>query len=312
MTQPIIQLTQVSAHYRTRSRHVQALKQVDLAVQPGEIFGLLGPNGAGKTTMLSCIEGLHPYEGTITVDGLDVRRHTHQVKRKLGIQLQRSALISNLTAAELVRTYAALYEVYLDRRQIMALLAQVQLTEQANALARQMSGGQQQRLALALAMANDPQIALLDEPTEALDPAARRAIWDIVRAFCQRGRTVLITTHSMEEAETICGRVAILDRGRVVACDTPARLIAHAGLHPTLRVKLDAPLEQVKRLEGVFAARYAGEYLEVETAHPERTLQHLSTLAATNGRGVADFSVRQPNLEDVYLKLVGNPLRAQP
>jgi len=312
MTQPIIQLTQVSAHYRAHGRHVQALKQVDLAVQPCEIFGLLGPNGAGKTTMLSCIEGLHPYEGTITVDGLDVRRHTHQVKRKLGIQLQRSALISNLTAAELVRTYAALYEVYLDRRQIMALLAQVQLTEQANALARQMSGGQQQRLALALAIANDPQIALLDEPTEALDPAARRAIWEIVRAFCQRGRTVLITTHSMEEAETICGRVAILDRGRVVACDTPARLIAHAGLHPTLRVKLDAPLEKVKQLEGVFAARYAGEYLEVETAHPERTLQHLSTLAATNGRGVADFSVRQPNLEDVYLKLVGNPLRAQP
>ena len=309
MNQPIIQLTQVSAYYRARRQHVQALKQVDLAVQPGEIFGLLGPNGAGKTTMLSCIEGLHPYEGTITVDGLDVRRHTHQVKRKLGIQLQRSALISNLTAAELVRTYAALYEVYLDRRQIMALLAQVQLTEQANALARQMSGGQQQRLALALAMANDPQIALLDEPTEALDPAARRAIWDIVRAFCQRGRTVLITTHSMEEAETICGRVAILDRGRVVACDTPARLIAHAGLHPTLRVKLDAPLEQVKRLEGVFAARYAGEYLEVETAHPEHTLQALSAL---NGRGVADFSVRQPNLEDVYLKLVGSPLQAQP
>ena len=146
--------------------------------------------------------------------------YTYQVKRKL--QLQRSALINNLTAAELVRTYAALYEVYLDRRQIMALLAQVQLTEQANALARQMSGGQQQRLALALAMANDPQIALLDEPTEALDPAARRAIWDIVRAFCQRGRTVLITTHSMEEAETIYGRVAILDRVCVVVCDTPA------------------------------------------------------------------------------------------
>jgi len=128
--------------------------------------------------------------------------YTYQVKRKL--QLQRSALISNLTAAELVRTYAALYEVYLDRRQIMALLAQVQLTEQANALARQMSGGQQQRLA----MANDP--------------AARCAIWDIVRAFCQRGRTVLITTHSMEEAETIYGRVAILDRVCVVVCDTPA------------------------------------------------------------------------------------------
>ena len=126
--------------------------------------------------------------------------YTYQVKRKL----QRSALISNLTATELVRTYAALYEVYLDRRQIMALLAQVQLTEQANALARQMSGGQQQRLA----MANDP--------------AARCAIWDIVRAFCQRGRTVLITTHSMEEAETIYGRVVILDRVRVVVCDTPA------------------------------------------------------------------------------------------
>jgi ABC-2 type transport system ATP-binding protein len=122
---------------------------------------------------------------------------------------------------------------------------------------------------------------------------------------------VLITTHSMEEAETICGRVAILDRGRVVACDTPARLIAHAGLHPTLRVKLDAPLDQVRRLEGVFAARHVGEYLEVETAHPEHTLQALSALAAINGRGVADFSVRQPNLEDVYLKLVGTPLQAQ-
>ncbi len=312
MNQPIIQLTQVSAHYHARSGRIQALKQVDLAIEPGEIFGLLGPNGAGKTTLLSCVEGLHPVsEGTIRVDGLDVSRHPRQVRRKLGIQLQRSALISNLTAVELVRAYAALYEVYLDQRQIAQLLEQVQLAEQAHKLARQMSGGQQQRLALALALANDPGIALLDEPTEALDPAARRAIWAIIRAFRERGRTVLITTHSMEEAETICGRVAILDHGRVLACDTPARLIAASGLNPMLRVKLDVSLEQAQRLEGVCAARYAGEYLEIETPHPDRTLQALSALAAAAGRRMADFSVRQPNLEDVYLKLTGSPLQTR-
>lgn len=305
MSQPIIDARNLIAAYGP----MQALKGVSLTVEKGEIFGLLGPNGAGKTTLLACVEGLHkPKQGSVHVGGINVQTDTAATKRQLGIQLQRTALMDDLTVAELVEVYAALYEVYLTSGQINDLLTRFDLIEKRNTLARRLSGGQQQRLALAVAIANDPQIVLLDEPTSALDPHARRAVWDIVRQLHDEGRTVVLTTHAMEEAEALCGRIAIIDRGQIVACDTPAALIANLQLNSMLKATVELPLDQVRSLPDVSNARYTGQHLEVETARPEVTLTALHELAARSGRSIRDVMLRQPNLEDVFLKLTGHAL----
>ena len=306
-----IQIDRLSATYGRRAKLVQALRDVTLEIRAGEIFGLLGPNGAGKTTLLSCLEGLHePAEGRVRVGGLDVSVEPAAAKRNLGIQLQHTALLDDLTVAELVEVYAALYEVYLNADQVSELMERFGLSEHCNNLARRLSGGQKQRLALALSVANDPEIVLLDEPTSALDPHARRAVWGIIRELHGEGRTIVITTHAMEEAEALCGRVAIIDAGRTVACDTPARLIAGLDAHPVLKTSLDAPLEQVRSLPGVCATRYSGQYLEIETSQPQLTLPALHGLALQLGGSIGDVMLRQPNLEDVFLKLTGKQLSA--
>lgn len=305
MSQPIIHAQNLTAAYGT----VQALNGVNLSVEKGEIFGLLGPNGAGKTTLLACVEGLHtPKEGTVHVDGLNVQTDTAATKRRLGIQLQKTALMDDLTVGELIEVYAALYEVYLTSRQIDDLLGRFDLLEKRSTLARRLSGGQQQRLALAVSIANDPQIVLLDEPASALDPHARRAMWEIIRQLHDEGRTILLTTHAMEEAEALCGRVAIIDRGQLVACDTPAALIASLQLNAMLKATVELPLDQVRALPSVSNARYTGQHLEVETARPEVTLTALHEAAARSGRSIRDVMLRQPNLEDVFLKLTGRTL----
>jgi ABC-2 type transport system ATP-binding protein len=305
MSQTIIDIKDLSAAYGS----VRALNRINLTVEKGEIFGLLGPNGAGKTTLLACMEGLHkPKGGEVHLAGMDVQTNTAATKRQLGIQLQKTALLDDLTVAELVEVYAALYEVYLTAGQIDQLLERFDLAEKRNTLARRLSGGQQQRLALAVAIANDPQIVLLDEPTSALDPHARRAVWDIVRHLHEEGRTLVITTHAMEEAEALCSRIAIIDRGEVVACDTPGGLIASLQLNSMLKATVELPLDQVRTLPSVSNARYTGQHLEVETARPELTLTALHELAARSGRSIRDVMLRQPNLEDVFLKLTGHAL----
>ena len=305
MSKPIIDARNLIAAYGS----MQALKGVSLAVEKGEIFGLLGPNGAGKTTLLACVEGLHkPNQGSVHVGGINVQVDSTATKRQLGIQLQRTALMDDLTVAELVEVYAALYEVYLTSNQINGLLTRFDLIEKRNTLARRLSGGQQQRLALAVAISNDPQIVLLDEPTSALDPHARRAVWDIVRQLHDEGRTIVLTTHAMEEAEALCGRIAIIDHGQIVACDTPTALIANLQLNSMLKATVELPLDQVRSLPDVSNARYTGQHLEVETARPEVTLAALHELAARSGRSIRDVMLRQPNLEDVFLKLTGHVL----
>lgn len=305
MSQPIIDAQNLSAAYGS----VAALRGVSLTVERGEIFGLLGPNGAGKTTLLACVEGLHkPNSGQVYVGGRSVQSDTASTKRQLGIQLQKTALLDDLTVAELVEVYAALYEVYLTSGQINKLLERFDLVEKRHTLARRLSGGQQQRLALAVAIANDPQIVLLDEPTSALDPHARRAVWDIIRQLHDEGRTIVLTTHAMEEAEALCGRIAIIDRGQIVACDTPGALIANLQLNSMLKAIVELPLDQVRALPSVSNARYTGQHLEMETAKPELTLTALHELAARSGRSIRDVMLRQPNLEDVFLKLTGHAL----
>jgi ABC-2 type transport system ATP-binding protein len=305
MTDPILVIENVRAAYGRGAKRVEALKGVSLTVARGEIFGLLGPNGAGKTTLLSCLEGLHtPESGTLRVTGLEPKA----AKGRLGVQLQKTALLDDLTVAELVELYAALYDVRLSRAQVADLLARFDLTEQRGKLSRHLSGGQQQRLALAIALANNPEIVLLDEPTSALDPHARRAVWDIIRAMHDEGRTILLTTHSMEEAEALCGRVAIIDGGRIIANGTPASIVAGLNIHPVLKVSAELPLEQVRALPEVLAARYTGQYLEIETKQPQAAMPALTALAAQLGRSLREVVLRQPNLEDAFLKLTGRTL----
>ncbi len=307
--QDIIHLTDIHAAYNRGRNRVVALSGVDLTVRRGEIFGLLGPNGAGKTTILSIVEGLmKPERGQAFVDGIDAVARPNEAKCRLGIQLQRSALLDDLTAAELVRLYAALYEVDLPAARVVELLGRFGLADKAGVFARRLSGGQQQRLALAVAVANDPRVVLLDEPTAALDPRARRDVWDMIRRLHDDGRTILLTTHSMEEAEALCSRVAIIDSGRIVASDTPAALVAGLGATPVLKAALELPLDAVQPLPGVRAARYTGRHLEVETADPQTTLAALHQLAADRGRLVGEVTVRPPNLEDVFLSLTGKSL----
>jgi ABC-2 type transport system ATP-binding protein len=250
---PLITVTDVDVAYGAHT----AVHQVSLEVGRGEVFGLLGPNGAGKSSLLACIEGLQrPKTGRISVAGYDVATQAKHVKAQIGVQLQKSALFPELTALELVACFAALYERFPSHREALALLERFGLADKAGVRARTLSGGQQQRLALALAFVNDPQVVLLDEPTTALDPHARRGVWELIRSMRAAGHTILLTTHSMEEAEALCDRVAIMLNGRIVALGSPTTLIArYAPPAP-------APATRTPNLEDVFLALTGRNYSE--------------------------------------------------
>jgi ABC-2 type transport system ATP-binding protein len=246
--EPIIELHHLVVAYND----LRAVDSLSLTVLRGEIFGLLGPNGAGKTSTLATIEGLRrPDAGSVRIAGHDISGGaTAAVKQLLGVQLQTSAMFSELRLTELLELYAALYEIFPTKAQLIALLERFGLSQKASARAEQLSGGQQQRLALALAVINNPQIVLLDEPTTGLDPQARRGVWAIIRRMQAEGRTVLLTTHSMEEAQELCDRIGIVDSGKLIALGTPLELIQRHA--PPL-----TPEEAARRspnLEDVFLA----------------------------------------------------------
>ena len=208
---------------RKRYGQLTAVDGVSFDVAEGEVFGILGPNGAGKTTTLEMIEGMRPIdEGSATIDGIDVRRDPREVKRRIGIQLQSSAFFDELTLVELLHLFGQLYGRDVDPQ---ALLGMIELTEKAKSQVRTLSGGQKQRFSIASALVNDPRVLFLDEPTTGLDPQARRHMWGVIRRIREEGRTVVLTTHYMEEAEELCDRVAIMDGGRIIALDTPMALV---------------------------------------------------------------------------------------
>jgi ABC-2 type transport system ATP-binding protein len=239
--EPIITVHELRKRYGS----LTAVDGVSFEVAGGEVFGILGPNGAGKTTTLEMIEGMRSIdEGSATIDGVDVRQDPREVKRRIGIQLQASAFFDELNLRELLHLFGRLYERDADAD---ALLADVELTEKAGATVKTLSGGQKQRFSIAAALVNDPRVLFLDEPTTGLDPQARRHLWELVRRLRDRGHTVVLTTHYMEEAEELCDRVAIMDRGRIVALDTPQHLIdalVERGFHKE-RVERLANLEDV-------------------------------------------------------------------
>ena len=239
---PIISVTDLRKQYGS----LTAVDGVSFEVAEREVFGILGPNGAGKTTTLEMIEGMRPIDaGEAVIDGVDVKADPREVKRRIGIQLQSSAFFDELTLVELLHLFGRLYERDVDP---MALLDLVDLTEKAKSQVRTLSGGQQQRFSIASALVNDPRVLFLDEPTTGLGPQARRHLWGLVRTIRDSGHTVVLTTHYMEEAEELCDRVAIMDRGRIIALDTPQRLVDQL----LGRGFTKARVERLANLEDVF------------------------------------------------------------
>jgi len=296
-----------------RYKQTLAVNDISLDIAEGECFGLLGPNGAGKTSTLSVIEGLvRPTQGRVTVGGHDVVHASKAAKRLMGAQLQSSSYFPDLTTTELVQLIASFYELFPTRQQAIAQLARFDLAEKANARVAQLSGGQQQRLSLALALTNDPRIVLLDEPTAGLDPQARRGVWQSVRQLKAEGRTVILTTHYIEEAEMLCQRVGVIDHGQIIALGTPQDLIDRMGENSTLSAELDLTPEQVaviRALPGVTGVSYEDGRLAVQTTQSIETLVALQQFAIAAGQPIRDVNIRQPNLEDVFIALTGRAIR---
>ncbi|MBV7530758.1 ABC transporter ATP-binding protein [Chitinophaga sp. sic0106] len=218
----ILDVNQISVYYG----QFQAVKDVSFNVRPGEIFGLLGPNGAGKTSTLSAIEGLlKPHSGSITVAGYDIVKEPLQAKANMGVQLQSTSYQPELTITDILRLFAGIYGVKLTSPEITKMLEDIQLQDAVGKKFGQLSGGQQQRVSLLISTIHNPVLVMLDEPTTGLDPQSRRQLWERIEAIREQGHAVLLTTHSMEEAEAVCDRIAIIDHGRIIAIDTPERLI---------------------------------------------------------------------------------------
>ena len=231
-SQIILDVRDLSVVYGTKT----AVDGISLQMARGEIFGLLGPNGAGKTSTLSAIEGLiKPRAGTVSLGGVDIGDHPSQAKAKLGVQLQATSFQSQLTIKQIVRLYAGLYGLRLSGSEITAGLQEIGLGDEAGKPFKQLSGGQQQRLSLYIAVIHNPALLLLDEPTAGLDPQSRRQLWSRIELIRQRGGSILLTTHSMEEAEAVCDRVAIIDHGRLLTCETPQNLISKHKDAPEVR-----------------------------------------------------------------------------
>jgi len=301
---PVIQVAGLSKSYGA----TRAANAITLDVFEGEIFGLIGPNGAGKTTTMECIEGLRrPDQGHLSVLGLDPFRDTVALLDRIGVQLQEAQLQKRIKVREAIALWSSLYRRPLDGHQ---LLSQLGIDAKANALFMTLSGGQKQRLFIALALINDPEVVFLDELTTGLDPQARRAIWDLVRGIRDRGKTVFLTTHLMEEAERLCDRVAIIDHGRIVDIDSPAGLVdRHCPERTVLIGTGDAQAaDMLGRVIGVDSAAREGANVVVR-ARSVDVMTGLIRCLADRQIVVTDFRTIVPTLEDVFLKLTGHSVR---
>jgi ABC-2 type transport system ATP-binding protein len=288
-----------------------AVEDVSFEVKEGEIFGMVGPNGAGKTTTIECLEGLRkPDAGTLRVLGVDPQREGHTLREHTGMQLQQSNLPERMKVWEALDLYASFYPKAADWKE---LLSQLGLEEKRNAPFSKLSGGQKQRLFIALALLPDPQLVFLDELTTGLDPQARHAIWDLVRDVRSKGKTVLLTTHFMEEAERLCDRVAILDHGKIVALDTPAALIRSLEVEERVVFNLDGTLPAgfEKALSGETRVEVQGDRVVVHGKNGRKVplVSEVVSLLTNQGIQFRDLRTEQPTLEDVFLSLTGREMR---
>jgi ABC-2 type transport system ATP-binding protein len=287
----------------------RAVDGISFSVEQGEIFGLLGPNGAGKTTTVEILEGLRDADaGAVELFGQDVRRSRDEVKQKIGVALQTTTLMQNLTAWELLDLFGGFYNHAVDPD---PLLDRLGLTEKRNARVQTLSGGQQQRLSVALALVNAPQLVFLDEPTTGLDPQARRSLWDVVREMKSEGRTVLLTTHYMEEAELLCDRIAIMDHGKILAMDSPEGLVKSQFTERAIEFAKPegATSADFADLPGVLRAADEGEDIVLYADQVQRTLGALLERAEERGMELDDVHIRRATLEDVFIKLTGRRIR---
>lgn len=304
-TDIVIQVDGLTKHYG----ELRAVDGVSFGVRRGEVFGILGPNGAGKTTTLECIEGLtEPTSGATTVLGIDTQREPQKVKERIGVQLQASAYFDYLTLKEILDLFARFYKRSTDA---MELLARVALEDRANTTVAKLSGGQQQRFSIAAALINDPQIVFLDEPTTGLDPQARRSLWEFVQAMNTQGRTIVLTTHYMEEAEFLCDRVAIMDSGKIVALNTPANLTR--ALPVPFEIKIAASgdycLDELRRLKCVHEVIVDDEGMtRLSSADASVSVPDIMRWATGADVMLIHLEVKPASLEDVFLHITGRAL----
>jgi ABC-2 type transport system ATP-binding protein len=293
---------------------VEAVRDLSLTIEEGCCFGLLGPNGAGKTTTVEILEGLlPPTAGEVAVLGRRWGRDDHEIRERLGVCLQQTVLSEKLQVGETVALFRALYRDGRDPREV---IEDVGLQEKAKARVGTLSGGQKQRLAVACALVGDPELLFLDEPTTGLDPQSRRQVWDIVNAFKQRGRTVVLTTHYMDEAEKLCDRIAVVDHGKVIARGTPRELIRSLGGDHVVEIAVEeadgrgpfAP-EELAGLPSVRSVHAEAGHLLLTVTEPHVAIPPLLARLDERGRGLSSLSTRHASLEDVFVSLTGRHLR---
>lgn len=305
MGEPIIRVENLYKSYGA----VEAVRGVSFAVAEGEVFGLLGPNGAGKTSTVEILEGLRtPDRGLVRVCGLDPEKSGAEFKERIGAVLQSTSLPDKLHVKEAIELFAHFYHRRADTHE---LLKRFQLDEKRDASYDHLSGGQKQRLALAMALVNDPQVVFLDEPTAGLDPQVRREIYDIIEQLKREKKTILLTTHYIEEAERLCDRVAIVDYGRVIALGTPRQLKQGSAGTTRIEVRLARPMTdgRLARLEGVSDCReFDGAYI-LHSTRPPQTIVALVKELETEKNELQSLEMFSPSLEDVFIELTGRRLR---
>jgi ABC-2 type transport system ATP-binding protein len=288
---------------------VEAVRGIDLAVDEGECFGVLGPNGAGKTTTIEILEGLlDPTGGEVEILGMRWRRSGDAIRQRIGISLQETRFSDKLTVRETLALFGSFYRRGIEPEEAMA---RVSLEEKAGSWVKKLSGGQKQRLAVAVALIGDPALLFLDEPTTGLDPNSRRQLWEIILDCRRQGRTTLLTTHYMEEAERLCDRVAIVDHGGIIAMGSPRDLIARLGGENVVEFSLqtpgaaDLPAESWTDLPAVTGCRYEGGAVHLSVSEPHRVLPALLARLEDRGLHLASLTTRQASLDDVFVMLTG-------
>jgi len=301
----VIQVTGFQKHYGSFA----AVKGISFSVFRGEIFGLVGPNGAGKTTAIECLEGLrHPDGGTIRVLGLDPWESRRKLHARIGVQLQESALAQQIKVREVLELFRSFYARTLDPD---ILMEQLGLEPLRDTRFQHLSGGQKQRLFIALALIHDPELLLLDELTTGLDPQGRRMVWERIQDISRQGKTIVLTTHSMEEAERLCDRVLILDRGEIVALDRPEILISGLSADHVVKITIKGEfrLEWFEALPSVDRAEASKDRITV-SGRSDKLIPDVIGLLIERKLRFYDLYTRQPNLEDVFLHLTGRQIRA--
>ena len=288
----------------------EALRGVDLDIESGGIIGLLGPNGAGKTTLVEVLEGLRtPTAGEVSVMGFDPSLESIALRQHIGAQLQATHIPDDLTAFEVLRLFASFYERSVP---VEDVLERVNLKGKARELARNLSGGQKQRLAIGMALIHDPALLIFDEPTAGLDPAARRQLHEIILNLKERGRTILFTTHYIEEAEKLCDRVVILNRGQVVADGTPLELVRSSEGQSTIFIDVDGPFDPAPLLAvGAEQQEGRGSHYRFTASDSTAVIVALGEVLRTQPVTLTDMNMRRPTLEDFYLEMVDDPEAAE-